>query len=307
MSHRIDEQITFRKLEALLAFLETGNLARAGEQLGTSAVSVHRALKSLEEGTRCALFRHEGRNLVPLESAQVLADVAREVLDGMAQGVRAVREAGGYSSDQLRIGSLYSLTLRLVPRLVAELRARKPDLQTELVLDANDRLLDRLHRNSLDAVLIVLPEQLQNLETLPMFEDELVFAAPPQWRVRGDGPLELQQYAAEKFITLGEDFATGKNVQEAFRRAGFAPQIAMRTSDIFSLMNLVKGGIGCALLPTRARDASSEPIQWLPLAPRYRVPHQVGLVFLKARERDPNVLSLLAVCRSLGPSLRPCS
>jgi len=53
----IDEQITLRKLEVLLAFLRTGNLAQAGESLGISAVSVHRALHSLEEAMRCALFR----------------------------------------------------------------------------------------------------------------------------------------------------------------------------------------------------------------------------------------------------------
>src|SRR3954465_4603675 len=83
MLPRIDEEITFRKLEILLAFLESGNLARAAEQLGPSAVSVHRALHSLETGARCALFRHEGRNLQPNESAHALAEVARDVLRTM--------------------------------------------------------------------------------------------------------------------------------------------------------------------------------------------------------------------------------
>ena len=40
MLPRIDEEITFRKLEILLAFMESGNLARAAELLGVSAVSV---------------------------------------------------------------------------------------------------------------------------------------------------------------------------------------------------------------------------------------------------------------------------
>ena len=39
MLPRIDEEITFRKLEILLAFMEAGNLARAAEQLGVSTVS----------------------------------------------------------------------------------------------------------------------------------------------------------------------------------------------------------------------------------------------------------------------------
>lgn len=305
MNHRIDDQISFRKLEVLLAFADTGNLSRAAEQLGTSAVSVHRALKSLELGVRCALFRLEGRNLVMLEAAHALADVAREVLLNMELGIHSTRAAGGYGAEQLRIGALYSLTLRLVPRLVAELRVRKPDLRTELVLDSNDHLLEQLYHNSIDAALIVLPRAHNDLEMVPMFMDELMFAAPPHWQAeaQASGPIELAHYAKETFITLGEDFATGKAMQEAFRLAGFAPQVAMRTSDIFSLMNLVKGGIGAALLPARARDGSSDSIQWRPLAPSYRVPHGVGLVFLKARERDPNILSLLAASRTVGKAI----
>jgi len=74
----IDEDITFRKLEILLAFMETGNLARAAERLDISTVSVHRALHSLETGMRCALFRHEGRNLHPTDAAHTLAEWDKE-------------------------------------------------------------------------------------------------------------------------------------------------------------------------------------------------------------------------------------
>lgn len=89
MIPRIDEEITFRKLEILLAFIESGNLTRAAEQLRTSAVSVHRALHSLETGARCPLFRHEGRNLIPTDAAHTLAEVAREVIRTMANGLDA--------------------------------------------------------------------------------------------------------------------------------------------------------------------------------------------------------------------------
>src|SRR5690242_10122290 len=134
MAPRIDEEITFRKLEILLAFMESGSLARTAEQLATSAVSVHRALHSLETGARCVLFRHEGRNLIPTEAAHVLADVARDILRTMAEGLRATRLMGGYAGDRIRIGSLYSLSSGTVPAVVRGLKLRKPDLHTELVL-----------------------------------------------------------------------------------------------------------------------------------------------------------------------------
>ena len=43
MHLHVDEDITFRRLEILLAFMQTGNLTRAAELLEISPVSVHRA------------------------------------------------------------------------------------------------------------------------------------------------------------------------------------------------------------------------------------------------------------------------
>src|SRR4051794_10382164 len=151
MLPRIDEEITFRKLEVLLAFMETGNLARAAERLGTSAVSVHRALHSLETGARCTLFRLEGRNLQPNDAAHALADVAREVLRTMSEGIRSTRAVAGYAADQIRIGSLYSLTSGTVPALIMGLKLRRPEMQTDLVLGSNADLLRKLRDGAIDA------------------------------------------------------------------------------------------------------------------------------------------------------------
>lgn len=80
MRSQISDEITFRKLKILLAYMEGGNLNAAARMLDISAVSVHRALHSLEEGTSCQLFSLKGRNLIPTEAAQVLAEVSREVV-----------------------------------------------------------------------------------------------------------------------------------------------------------------------------------------------------------------------------------
>ena len=58
MNADIISDITFRKLAIFMAFMETGNIARAAEALNLSGVSVHRALHTLEDNVRCPLFMH---------------------------------------------------------------------------------------------------------------------------------------------------------------------------------------------------------------------------------------------------------
>ena len=110
--------------------------------------------------------------------------------------------------------------------------------------------------------------------------------------------VDLAQCAQERFVTLTDGFVTYGGFVEAFRIAGFTPDVVMRTGDIFSLMNLVGGGVGCCLLPRRVRDAMPQKVQLIPLQARYPMRQTIALSFLRTRERDPNLLALLAVCRT---------
>ena len=79
--------------------------------------------------------------------------------------------------------------------------------------------------------------------------------------------------------------------------AGFTPNVVMKTDDIFSLMNLVSGGVGYTLLPGRVRGVMPQKVQLIPLQARYLMRQTIVLTFLRSRERDPNLLALLSVCR----------
>ena len=164
----------------------------------------------------------------------------------------------GYSADRIRIGSLYSLTSRTVPALVMGLKLRKPELQAELVLGSNADLLRKLRDGAIDAALMGLPEGAPDIESELLFEDDIFFAAPAGSRYAEMQEVDLGACADERFVSLGEGFVTYSGFLEAFRIAGFTPNVVMRTGDIFSLMNLVSGGVGCTLLPgPRARRAAA--------------------------------------------------
>jgi len=300
MKVRIDDEITFRKLEIFSAFMKTGNLSRTSELLDVSAVSVHRALHSLEEGLRCQLFQHEGRNLAPLPAAFLLEETTREVLDRMVRGVSATRAAAGFASGQFRLGSIYSLTTRVVPQVIMEIKLRRPDLQIDLVLGSNADLLAKLRTSQVDAVLMGLPSPANELLTLPLFEDDIYFALPAGDPKGLREEIDLREFSEANFVSLSEGFATSESFTEIFRLAGYAPNLVTRVGDIYTLMNLVAGGVGYTLLPGRVREVLGDRVQLVPLAAPYRLRQTIGLAFMRVRERDPNILALSAVCRGGG-------
>lgn len=297
----IDDEITLKKMEVFLAFMRINNLARVSELLGMSAVSVHRALHSLEEGLRCRLFKREGRNLIPLKTAYVFAEHAQRAIDACEAGVTEVRDVSGFNAPRLRIGSMYSLTLRCIPQIIIGLKLRKPTLDINLTLGSNRELLSGLAEGRLDAIIIGLkePPAGHELVSVPLFNDVVYLAAQVGSPYAGYAEIDLEQMRDEKFVTLSEGFVTSESFRQAFQRSGYAPQIAMEVGDIFSLINLVSEGIGYGLLPGRI-GAFSSRIQLIPLAEKYASHQQVTLMFPVSRERDPNLLALAAECRMYG-------
>jgi LysR family malonate utilization transcriptional regulator len=294
----LSEEITLKKLEVFLTFMRVSNLARVSELLGQSAVSVHRALHSLEEGLGCPLFKREGRNLIPLETAYVFAEHAKQALEACEEGVRRVRDAAGFNAPTLHIGSLYSLTLHCIPRIIVGLKLRKPTLDINLTMGSNRDLLRGLAEGNLDAIIVGLIEPVAGNELLsvPLFDDSIYLAAPVGSPYANHADIDLAQMKDEKFVALNEGFVTSQSFFQAFERGGLQPQIAMEVSDIFSLINLVSEGMGYGLLPGRI-GAFSTRIQLIPLAPKYTSQQCITLVFSKNRERDPNLLALAAECR----------
>lgn len=297
----IDEEVTLKKLEVFLAFMRLQTIARVSEEVGQSTVSVHRALHSLEEGLRCPLFKREGRNLVPLESAYAFARHAQRAVNETEEGIRKVRELAGFAGKRLKIGSLYSLTLRCIPQLLIGLKLRRPELTIDLTLGSNQDLLASLDDGRLDAIVIGIQNAVEHpqFQSVPLFEDEVYLAAPLGSPYAGKDAVDLRDLREEKFVTLSSGFVTSDSYEHAFRQAGFTPDTSMRVADIFSLINLVGGGMGYSLLPGRVAAFSSR-VDLIPLDARYRSHQAITLLFPRTRERDPNLLALAAECRLYG-------
>jgi LysR family malonate utilization transcriptional regulator len=297
----IDEGITLKKLEVFLAFMKVGSMARVSEAIGQSVVSVHRALHSLEESTRCPLFKRDGRKLIPLQAAYTFAEYAEKAVHVCEDGLQKTREAAGFASPRLKIGALYSLTVSTIPELVMRLKLRKSSLDIDLTLGSNQVLLEQIASGRLDAIIIALHRAHRNSELLsvPLFEDDIFFAAPIGSPYATAARVDLGDAHNEKFVALNDEFATATDFGELFTRAGYVPNVVMRVGDIFSLINLVSGGVGYSLLPGRVALFSPR-IQLIPLSGRYAAKQVIALLVPFRRERDPNLLALAAECRMLN-------
>ena len=296
----LNEEVTLRKLEILCSFVRTGSLAKTADELHLSSVSIHKALHSLESGVGCPLFIKEGRQLKPLPAAQYLAEMSMDMLSDIERIIKKTRAKAGIETGQIRLGSMYSLTANIIPRLIMGTKIRRPDLDIDLHLGSNEELMKKLSEGSIDAVVIATPtgKLPDGVQVVPLFDDQLFFASSQKNKPK-KANIDLAQYRDEKYLTLQDGFATTSGFYEAFKLAGFKPNVVMKVGDIFSLMNMVSGDLGIALLPGRVRALMGDAITFTPLLPKYEVTQHIALMYLQANESNPNILALAAEARML--------
>ena len=296
----LNEEVTLRKLEILCSFVRTGSLVKTAEELRLSSVSIHKALHSLETGIACPLFVKEGRQLKALPAAVYLAEASIDLLGDIDRILKKTRSKAGVEIGQIRLGSMYSLTANIIPRIIMGTKIRRPDLDIDLYLGSNEDLMNKLSEGSVDAVVIAVPSTNlpDGVQVVPLFEDDL-FLASSKKNKPSEASIDLSEYREEKFLTLQDGFATTSGFYDAFKLAGFKPNVVMKVGDIFSLMNMVSGDLGRSLLPGRVKALMGNTIEFTPLMPKYRVIQRIGLLYLQANESNPNILALAAEARML--------
>jgi LysR family transcriptional regulator, malonate utilization transcriptional regulator len=296
----LNEEITLRKLEILCSFVRTGSLSRTAEELHLSAVSIHKALHSLEVSIACPLFIKEGRQLKPLPAALYLAEASSEWLGDMERILKKTRAKAGVESSQIRLGSMYSLTANIIPRMITGTKIRRPELDIDLYLGSNADLLKKLSEGAVDAIVIAVPSENlpEGVQVVPLFEDQLYLASSKKNKPQ-EVSVDLSLYRDEQFLTLQDGFATTASFYEAFKLAGFKPSVVMKVGDIFSLMNMVSGDMGRTLLPGRVQALMGDTLDFTPLMPKFQVFQHIGLMYLQANETNANILALAAETRML--------
>ncbi|MGZ5083930.1 MAG: LysR substrate-binding domain-containing protein, partial [Usitatibacter sp.] len=166
-------------LEALHIFrtvAEQGGITRAAAKLNRVQSNVTTRVKQLEERLGARLFVRGGRRLELSSEGHLLLAYAEELLRLSAEAQAAVRS--GIPRGVFRVGTLESTAAARLPPVLARYHRDYPDVQVELVTGTSGALVSRVHAGEVEAAFVAEPFTSAGLETLHVFDEELVVIAP---------------------------------------------------------------------------------------------------------------------------------
>ena len=113
--------------------------------------------------------------------------------------------------------------------------------------------------------LISLPVSDDNLEIIPLFDEELLIVRPPAEKAANNHirSVRAEDLANAPFLLYPKRSNVRHTIDDFFRKIGVQPQVQMEAEDTEGIKRLVESGFGYSILPEHALRGRSHFLQKL--------------------------------------------
>jgi len=250
MSLDLDELRSFLTLASELHF------RRAAERLFVSQPALSKQVQRLEEKTGGALFERTRRKVVLTEAGRVLIPLAERLLRDSQAALDRVREAAEGRAGTLRIGFGIASASEILPQTILRFRNSYPAVEIQMRDMSTPAQTRALLEEQIDIGIIRLPVARPELSSLPLTRERLVVAVPRATPYRSKVGLACLRDKPFLLIARAASTTFYDHVLAVCRRAGFIPEIIQETNETFTILNLVRAGLGVSLVPRSAMRMS---------------------------------------------------
>lgn len=300
--------VQFRSLDlnlfrVLLALLERRSVSAAAEALALTPSAVSHALGRLRAVLGDPLFERRGGGLTPTRYAIEVGRRAAPAVEGLRAATEPLTfEPRGSERQFVVSGGSYAAAV-LLPRLLDRLRETAPHIRIRFSPAAGD-VVEAVERGRVDVAFGAPPPSRARVEWLPLFEDEMVWAArrghpfihapltmPALLRARHVVLERLRPIFSDEYEEARLLLDEARELRAAQARDVGEGRIAASVSDLSHAFAAVLGSDAVTLTLRRYAEAIAPGAAQL-LTPPHRTPTvAIGAIFVAGRDAGVNWLA----------------
>jgi len=251
----------FRALKSLEI---TGSVSRTAQELGLTQSAVSRSIANLEKNYDLRFLKRDVRPLKLTEEGRIVVSHTHEIdksLFVLGERLEALRSN---KVGSVRIGSFgASASTHLLPGLIQEFNKYYPNIELSIQEDTDQDALLALKENHVDVSVIRDPGEA--FDTIYLQNDQLVALIPENSQLALSEVVTPTMMADKPFIfSLG---GSGPAILKWFDNEEVTPMILHRIHQTFSILAMVKSGLGYSIVSSLSIPKETEGIKILPLDP----------------------------------------
>ena len=284
--------ITLKQLRYLAALAEHRHFGRAAEACAITQPALSMQIRDLETDLGVDLVERRPGEVILTDVGIEVARRAEHVLAAARDLADFARHSGRLLTGRLRLGVIPTLAPYVLPQILPPLQQRFPEARIELRETQTRNLLDELARGALDAVLLALPVEENEFETLRLFDDPFLLAVPAA-EARGERIMIDSRDIDPRRLILLEEGHCLRDQALAFCGARIEAASSLGATSLSTVMQMVANGYGVTLLPRIALPVEARDTRVKVL--RFRAPEPVREIGLAWRRTSPRKADFAAL------------
>ena len=296
--------ISLKQLKYFDAVARSGHFGRAAEHCAITQPALSMQIQELEKFLGVQLLER-GRNGVMLtKGGKEIAQRAARVLGDVRDIVDFARGQGNVLSGPLGFGVIPSVAPYTLPRLLPMIREGFPDLDLHIRESQTQSLVSELLDGQLDVLMLALPLEHPDVETIRLFDDRFLLATATSHRLSNRVRATPDLLEDDRLLLLEEGHCM-RDQALAFCSLRRIENInTFGASSLSTLVQMVANGLGMTLLPEIAvpletRHGDIHLMRFADPEPQ-RV---IGLAWRRSSPRKPHFVELgqMIMAANAGP------
>jgi DNA-binding transcriptional LysR family regulator len=240
-----------RQLECFLAVARLGNVSRAAEEMYLTQPTLTARIKALEDELGDQLFVRTSRGMRLTEAGKEFTPYAERCMASLQEGKQRLRELRDASGGRLALGTSPGVGTYALPAILERFTAAHPRVSVSVRTGHSEDVLEMVLKEEVQLGLareVSHPE----VESMQLYDDELVLVVDPQHRFTEKGSAELAEIGREQLILFDHASSYYELTQSLFRNAGIREFQAIELDNIEAAKRMVEHRLGVAFLPRTA-------------------------------------------------------
>jgi LysR family transcriptional regulator, hydrogen peroxide-inducible genes activator len=248
--------ITLRQLRYLSALARHKHFGRAADDCAVTQPALSMQVRELEREIGAELVERRAGEIALTETGLEVAQRAEHILAATRDLVDFARHRG-ILTGKLRLGIIPTLAPYVLPRILPRLQTAYPALRLEVRETQTKTLINELINGELDTVMLAMPVEGADVETLPLFDDRFLLALAAADPQPAEERIAVDDVDQRRLILLEEGHCL-RDQALAFCGTpnGDAPA-SLGATSLATVMQMVANGYGVTLLPEVAANVEA--------------------------------------------------
>lgn len=228
------------------------HFGKAASRLFLSQPALSKQIRRLENKVGGPLFARTRRKVEVTEAGRVLLSHADRVLRESENAFAVTKQAVQGLAGTLRIGFGIASVFEILPRTIVSFRKTCPLVELQMRDMSTPSQIDSLLDGRIDIGILRLPIIRTELDSLLLIRERFLAVTPKSFAYKTREGLASLHDAPFILFDRSISATFHDRALALCRRAGFAPHVVQESSEIFTILNLVRAGVGVSLVPSAA-------------------------------------------------------